>query len=75
MHGRTVSYGTQKTALLAFLALDTLHHYLQTLLREHSISDLSATYQTAVQDAKAAKKLIRARKGAMTGWIIAPFIR
>ncbi len=56
MHGRTVSYGTQKTALLAFLALDTLHHYLQTLLREHSISDLSATYQTAVQDAKAAKK-------------------
>lgn len=55
MHGRTVSYGTQKTALRAFLALETLHH-LQTLLSEHSISDLTATYQTAVHDAKAAKK-------------------
>jgi len=56
MHGRTVSYGTQKTALRAFLALDTLHHYLQALLHEHSISDLTAMYQTAVLDAKAVKK-------------------
>jgi len=56
LHGRTVSYGTQKTALQAFLALDTLHHYLQGLLERHSIVDLQATYQSARQGAAAPTK-------------------